>query len=145
MFRRAKETWLSWHRGLPNPPGKPDFSVALLRRALKETNALYWRGLREFYGGLFARSKGAKSKEEEVERLREKEANKTADDLASAFNVSKTVGPDAIWKWASKRASMIAEVVGEFGAGFREGKNAPDTKLDWREWINHEDAKKKKQ
>jgi hypothetical protein len=132
MFRRAKETWLSWHRGLPNPPGKPELTFALMRRAFQENNALYFRGLRDFYFGFFKRKVDTKAL---AEQELEKESAKAARDLASAALDTSRAGPDAIRKWLAERAAILSHTMSRFGAGFQEGKNAPDIKLDWKEWF----------
>ncbi len=133
MFWRAKKTWLSWHRGLPNPPGKPDFSLALVRRAFKENNAVYWKGLKSFYFGLIPLSKEKKKSEVDIV---ERESTKAADELAAALNSSRAVGPAVFKKWMAERMALFSDVLIQFGTGFREGKNAPDNKIDWKDWMN---------
>ncbi len=133
MFRRAKETWISWHRGLQNPEGKPDFSFSLLKRAFRDNNTVYWKGLREFYVSLLVRKK---SPLQDKEKLLQKEVDKTGDELAKAVHATRTTGADVLRRWIADRTAMMSNVMRQFGAGFQEGKNSPDVKIDWRDWIS---------
>ena len=129
--RRAWEEFASWHRGLPNPPGKPELSWALARRALREANTLYFAHLRAFYGGLFTdwRAEAAERKaKEEAEAERETDAAARA--LAAGAKATAADAPAAFRKWVAPRLALFSGALVEFGRGFREGKNVPDPKID---------------
>jgi hypothetical protein len=130
-LRGAWNEFASWHRGLPDPPGKPKLTLSLMRRALRESNALYFRTVREFYGGLFGIGRTAaadrlKKEAEETERASDAAAKALADGAAA----TAADGPAMLRRWLTPRIALFSGALVEFGRGFREGKNAPDIKLD---------------
>ncbi len=135
MRQRLRGAWkefVSWHRGLPDPPGKPQLTWALARRALRESNALYFAGLRTFYRSLFGdwRTSVAQQQKREDEAERERASDAAAKALAEGARVAAADGPAAVRRWLAPRLALFSAALVEFGRGFREGKNAPEVKLD---------------
>ena len=126
-----------WHRGLPDPPGKPTLNLRLIGRVLRESNAAYLAGLKAFYLAPFQRKKDTGETEEQK---MERESSRTAQEAAKTLKGLNV--PTILRTWVGPKMALMSEAMMEFGKGFREGKNAPETKIDIKEWIRRDDKEK---
>jgi hypothetical protein len=133
-MKRLLEEFKSWHRGLPNPPGTPDFNFRLLGRVWKETNSMYGKGLVQFYGRLWGRmDEEEKEQNKKEEAKMEKQTSTLAKEAAEAIKNTKLDGPAVFTKWIAPKIALVSEALLQFGRGYREGKNAPE--IDVKEWF----------
>ena len=114
--------WKAWHRGLPDPPGRAQFGLKLMRDALSESSRIYARGFLQSYGAAWntVRGKKARKQRDDGEAVA-RQGEQAAKELAHALKETGEGGPAMLRRWLAPKMALFGESMKEFGAGFRQG------------------------
>lgn len=131
VWGRFRSEIRSWHVGLPNPPGTPEWSWKLMGRAWREGNKMYWAGLGDFYGGVWRwiRQRGQQEqnntalleKREEEETKMEREVDRAAKEMGEAVRSTRENAPEMFKRLVVPQLVLFTQVLREFSRGFKEG------------------------